>query len=64
MHHDKLKPYEGDQILSWAMSPLKASKSKNKLAPLARKPQENKCDLVSQLSVNDESVRLQSSVAR
>ena len=47
-----------------AKSAFKASKSKTKLAPLARKTQANKCDLGSQSSVNDESVRLPSSVVR
>ena len=64
MHHDKLKPYEGEQILPWAKAVHKASKSMTKLAPLAKRTQENKCDLVSQSSVNDESVRLPCSVVR
>ena len=64
VHHGKLMPYKGEHILPWAKSALKASKSKTKLAPLARKTQENKCDLVSQSSVIDESVWLPSSDVR
>ena len=62
--YDKLKPYEGEQSLPWTKSAIKTSKSKTKLASLARKTQENTFDLVSQSSVNNESVRLPSSVVR
>ena len=64
MHHDRFKPFKGEQSLQWANSAFKAYKPKTKLGPPTQRTQENECNLVNQSSVTYTSAMFSCSIVR